>query len=305
MRGLKKFFVLLLVVMLLVDVCLADEVNKDSQTKKKTKKKSGKKKGFKPKKDGKLITLTDANFDEQTKNGIWMVKFYAPWSGNSKNIAPYWKEFVRVVGDTIHVAELDCIANPQAAEKFKVTEYPAIYLFGEDLERTEYKGENTVKAWLTFVSEAVKAKVKMLNGKDSINQMYEKLRREVKEDEEMSKNSDVIIVSSATIDEEVKKGPLLVNFYATWCDHCKELRPVWEKFATYAKRNGRPYRVAKVNTAKDHDLATKYRVKGFPTIMFFKEGKQPVSYLGDRSLEGLIEYAESKMLPDPFEQFEL
>lgn len=300
MRGLKKLFVLLLVVMLLADVCLASEVKKN-----KKKKKSTKKKPFNFKKDGKLITLTDENFDEQTKTGIWMVKFYAPWCGHCKNIAPHWKEFARVAGDTIHIAELDCIANPQAAAKFKVTGYPTIYLFGEEIDRVEYKGENTVKAWLTFVSDTVKTKIKMLNGNDSIEKMYKKLQEDARQDEEMSKNSDVIVVTSETIEEEIKKGPLFVNFYATWCDHCKEMRPVWEKFATYAKRNNRPYRVAKVNTAKDHDIATKYHVKGFPTVMFFKEGKQPVSYLGERTLESFIEYAESKMLPDPFEHLEL
>ena len=302
MKGLKKLFVLLLVAMLLVDACLAAGAKKA----KKGKKKSGKKKEpFTFKKDGELVSLSDADFDEKTQSGVWMVKFFAPWCGHCKGIESHWKEFARIAGDTIHVAELDCTANPRTAEKFKVTSYPAIYLFGAGIESVQYKGENTVKGWLTFVSEAVKTKIKVLDGNDSIRKMYEQLQADIREDERMSKNSDVILVTSENIDEEIKKGPLFVNFYATWCDHCKDLRPTWEKFATYAKRNDRPYRVAKVNTANDHEIATKYRVTGFPTIMFFKEGRQPVSYLGDRDLQSLIDYAESKMLPDPFEQFEL
>lgn len=295
MRGLKKLFVILFVVLLLTDVCLSNEL-------KKKKKKKAPKRNYNFHNDGKLITLTDDNFDELTKKGVWMVKFYAPWCGVSKSIAANWKEFARVAGETINVGELDCIANPLTAKLFNVKTYPTVYLFGEHVGRTEYKGEHTIRDWLTFASETVKTKIKMVNGNDSIEKMAKKLMEEAKEDEEMSKNSDVIIVSSDTIDEEIKKGPLFVNFYATWCEHCKELRPIWEKFATYAKVNERPYRVAKVNTAKDHAIATRFHVKGFPTIMYFKEGKEPVSYLGERKLGSIIDYAEFKQQPDPFDE---
>lgn len=299
MRGLKKLFVILLAIMILTDVCLSSELKKKKKTKKGG---SAKKKPIQIPKEGKVITLSDDNFDEMTKTGIWFVKFYAPWCGYSKGIASQWKELGRVSGNTINIGEVDCSVNPVTAKRFNVEKYPTLYLFGEGLEPVSYSGAHNVRNWLTFVSDAIKTKIKMVNGNDQIEQMYKKLKADAAEDERMSRNSDVLVVTSETLDEELKKGPLLVNFYATWCDHCKDLRPIWEAFASYAKSNNKPYRVAKVNTAKDHDIASKYHVKGFPTIMFFKEGKQPVSYLGERSLAALVDYADSKMRPNPFDE---
>ena len=312
MRSAKKFIVVLLVIMILADVCLASAKQQSHTGGKKKKSKKSKKTATATstraedirldKREGHVVTLNDLDFEEKTKKGVWLVRFCTPWSGACKGMASRWRELGRLAGETIHVGDVDCAASPLTAKVFDVTDYPTIYLLGENMERTKYTGENTVRGWLNFVSEAVKTKIKMLNGKDSITKMYNKLMADAKEDEAMSKGSDVIVVTSENIDEELEKGPILVNFYATWCDHCKDLRPTWEKFATYAKSRERPYRVAKVNTAKDHDIATRFRVKGFPTIMFLKAGKDPVTYLGERTLSALIDYAESKMLPDPFDE---
>ena len=65
--------------------------------------------------------------------------------------------------------------------------------------------------------------------------------------------------------------PVLVDFYATWCGPCQMLLPVLKQ----VKDNlGERITILKIDTDKNHDLANKYNVRGVPTMILFKNGKQ-------------------------------
>jgi len=88
---------------------------------------------------------------------------------------------------------------------------------------------------------------------------------------------------------------VFVEFYATWCGHCKRLKPTWdslgEKFAAVKDR----ITIAKME-ATENDLppSAPFKVSGFPTIKFKKAGtREFIDYEGDRSLESLIEFVEA------------
>lgn len=63
--------------------------------------------------------------------------------------------------------------------------------------------------------------------------------------------------------------PVLVDFYATWCGPCRALAPALEGVAK--AYDGR-LRVVKVNVDDAEALAVRYRIRGVPTLMFFKSG---------------------------------
>jgi len=61
---------------------------------------------------------------------------------------------------------------------------------------------------------------------------------------------------------------VLVEFYAPWCGHCKNLAPIWEQVAkTY--KSEKEVVIAKIDADQYKDIAGKYDVTGFPTLKYF------------------------------------
>ncbi len=77
--------------------------------------------------------------------------------------------------------------------------------------------------------------------------------------------------TSSTWDKEVlqAQGLVLVDFWAVWCGPCQMVAPVVEEIA--GEYEGK-LKVVKLNTDENPDIASKYRIMGIPTLMFFKNG---------------------------------
>jgi len=87
----------------------------------------------------------------------------------------------------------------------------------------------------------------------------------------------------------------LVEFYAPWCGHCKQLTPKYEKLAQVFAGE-KDVLVAKVDATEENDLANKYDVSGYPTIKYFpKDGSEPVSYEGGREVDEFVKYLNEKV----------
>ena len=81
----------------------------------------------------------------------------------------------------------------------------------------------------------------------------------------------------------------LVEFYAPWCGHCRQLAPKWRKVAEALHG---VVRVAAVNCDAQQALCQGQNIKGYPTVKAFKTGKW-VEYRGDRSAGAIKDWALS------------
>lgn len=71
--------------------------------------------------------------------------------------------------------------------------------------------------------------------------------------------------------------PVVVDFWAPWCQPCKMIAPVLEKLA--AEYDGK-ITIAKVNTDENPEWAMKYGVQGIPTLLFIKDGQVKDTIVG-------------------------
>ncbi len=70
------------------------------------------------------------------------------------------------------------------------------------------------------------------------------------------------------IDSEV---PVLVDFYADWCGPCKMLAPILKQVKD---EMGDKVKIIKIDVDKNPAIATSFQVRGVPTLILFKNGKQ-------------------------------
>ncbi|MBQ3020956.1 MAG: thioredoxin [Bacilli bacterium] len=86
------------------------------------------------------------------------------------------------------------------------------------------------------------------------------------------------------LNDLIKEGIVLVDFYADWCGPCKMLGSVLETM---------DLNVVKVNTDQFNELAIKYGVMSIPTVFIYKDGVEVNKFIGFKSKEEINQIIEN------------
>ena len=138
------------------------------------------------------MVLTDDSFDKVavdpsslTARGTWFVKFYAPWCGHCKKLAPTWDELSNVVTDDVKVGKVDCTVHSDTCSRFDIKGYPTLILLSGD-SFYKYKGARDVTSLASFPATYKDADIetgkiaKKLEGMEKIQKMGNSIAEEFK-----------------------------------------------------------------------------------------------------------------------------
>ena len=91
--------------------------------------------------------------------------------------------------------------------------------------------------------------------------------------------SQLIHVTDANFQQEVLDSalPVVVDFSATWCGPCKQLKPIVEELATQSEGK---VKIAHVDVDEARQAAMKYGVMSVPTVLYLKGGQVRDSQIG-------------------------
>jgi thioredoxin 1 len=101
-------------------------------------------------------------------------------------------------------------------------------------------------------------------------------------------------VSDASFEADVLKSdvPVLVDYWAEWCGPCKMIAPILEDASK--EYQGRVI-IAKVNVDENPGTASKFGIRGIPTLMLFKDGKAAATKVGALSKSQLSSFLDESL----------
>ncbi len=103
-----------------------------------------------------------------------------------------------------------------------------------------------------------------------------------------------IALRKANFDRHIASNdlPVVVDFWAPWCGPCRMMAPAYEQAA---ERLASDVRVAKLNTEDEPDIAGRFRIRGIPTMIAFRGGREVARQSGAMDLPGILGWIKANV----------
>ena len=111
--------------------------------------------------------------------------------------------------------------------------------------------------------------------------------------ENVSMNGNSVIIEVITenfmtdVIEQSKETPVIVDFWAPWCEPCKQLTPIIEKIIK--EKNGKVI-LAKMNIDESPEVAQQLKIQSIPAVMAFNDGQPVDGFIGVQSEKNISEF---------------
>jgi thioredoxin 1 len=100
----------------------------------------------------------------------------------------------------------------------------------------------------------------------------------------------ILTLTDKNFQNQTKGKVVLVDFWAAWCAPCRMMAPVLNEIA--GELNGTAH-IGKVNVEQYQSLAQKFKVRGIPTMILFKDGKEVNRFVGVKPKDVLLKSLKS------------
>lgn len=237
-----------------------------------------------------VVDLTPSNFQREVINSdaVWVVEFYAPWCGHCKQLVPEYQKAAQALKGVVKVGAVNADEHRDIGGQYGVRGFPTIKIFGLDKNKPEdFNGQRNAQG---IVDAGMKV------ARDKVNAQLSGKRGSGGGGNGGSGGSgsadDVIELTDSNFEKLVLKSDdlWLVEFFAPWCGHCKNLAPHWQKAATELKGK---IKLGALDATVHQVTASRYGVQGYPTIKFFNRGDVD-DYDGGRTASDIISWGNDK-----------
>ncbi|KAL2099155.1 hypothetical protein ACEWY4_005635 [Coilia grayii] len=237
-----------------------------------------------------VVELNPSNFNKVLQSdSLWLIEFYAPWCGHCQRLTPEWKKAATALKGIVKVAAVDCDQHQSLAGQYGIQGFPTIKIFGANKNKPEdYQGARTSQGIVDGALTALRSLVKeRLSGRSGSSGQG----KQSGGGSGAGGKKDVVELTDDNFDRLVLKGEesWLVEFFAPWCGHCKRLEPEWAAAAAEVREQTKgKVKLGAVDATVHQGLASRYGVRGYPTIKVFVKGEEPVDYDGGRTRSDIV-----------------
>ncbi|EGO04191.1 hypothetical protein SERLA73DRAFT_173630 [Serpula lacrymans var. lacrymans S7.3] len=102
---------------------------------------------------GAVVSLGPDNFQDFIDQGPTFIKFFAPWCGHCKKLAPVWTQLARHMQNKLNVAEVNCDDHKSLCTSQGVTGFPMLFYYAHGA-KTEYTGGRKYEQLIAFTDKA-------------------------------------------------------------------------------------------------------------------------------------------------------